>query len=70
MSDIQTRLETLARRVQRIITTATGDEAPITEREAYAQVVEEMELAGYGAPTLGGDFTVQDVAELRRLSAN
>ena len=70
MSDFQTRLETLTRRVQRIITTATGDEAPITEREAYAQVVEEMELAGFGAPTLGGDFTVQDVAELRRQSAN
>ncbi len=70
MSDIQTRLETLARRVQRIITTATGHDAPITEREAYAQVVEEMELAGFGAPTLGGDFTVQDVAELRRQASN
>jgi hypothetical protein len=70
MSDIQTRLETLARRVQRIITTATGEDAPITQREAYTQVVEEMELAGFGAPTLGGDFTVQDVAELRRQSAH
>ncbi len=66
MSELQTRLETLARRVQSIITTATGDDAPITEREAYAQVVEEMELAGFGAPKLGGDFTVADLAELRR----
>jgi hypothetical protein len=70
MSELQVRLETLARRVQRIITTATGDDAPITSHEAYVQIVEEMELAGFGAPKLGGDFTVSDLAELRREAAH
>lgn len=70
MSQLQTRLETLTRRVQAIIATTHGDNAPITEREAYQQVVEEMELAGFGAPHLGGDFTVEDISRLRRASAN
>jgi|GEM_PF-5617586 len=70
MSNIQTRLETLARRVQTIITTATGADAPITSREAYGQIVEEMELAGFGAAKLGRDFTVEDLAGARRTAAH
>lgn len=70
MSDIQTRLDTLARRLQAIITISTGPQPPITRGEAYDQIVEEMELAGYGAPVLGGDFTVADLSELRRQTAH
>ena len=44
--------------------------SPITRGEAYDQVVEEMELAGYGAPILGGDFTLADLSELRRRTAH
>lgn len=70
MSDLQTRLDTLARRIQAIITHAAGSHPPITRAEAYDQIVEEMELAGYGAPVLGRDFTVADISELRRQAAN
>lgn len=70
MSNPQTRLDTLARRIQAIITHATESQPPITRAEAYDQIVEEMELAGYGAPVLGGDFTVADISELRRQAAN
>ena len=65
MSAFHTRLDTLARRVQSIISTATGEDAPITAQEAYGQIIEEMELAGFGAPKLAGDFTADDIAALR-----
>lgn len=70
MNAIQTRLDTLARRIQAIITVSAGLQPPITRGEAYDQIVEEMELAGYGAPMLGGDFTVADLSELRRQAAH
>lgn len=37
------------RKIQRIVTLATSDEAPITSREAYEQIIEELELAGFGS---------------------
>jgi hypothetical protein len=69
MSDLQTRLETLARRLQAIITTSSVANPPITRREAFDQIVEEMELAGFGAPVLG-EMTMADLADLRRLTAH
>lgn len=39
-------------RIQRIVTLASQPQAPLTEHEAYEQVVEELELAGFGAPRL------------------
>ena len=70
MSQPQTRLETLARRVQTIITAATGEDAPITRSEAYEQVVEEMELAGFGAAKLSHDRSADAVGEGARESAH
>ena len=45
-------LEYALSRLQRIVTVASQDPAPVTTREAFEQVVEELELAGYGAPRL------------------
>lgn len=44
--------ETALQRIQRIVTNASRPNAPITEREAYEQIIEELELAGFGAPFL------------------
>jgi len=33
-------------------TTASREDAPVTEHEAFEQIVEELELAGFGAPVL------------------
>lgn len=41
--------EAALHRIQRIVTTASRSDAPITEREAYEQIIEELELAGFGA---------------------
>lgn len=70
MTDTISRLDTLARRIQGIIAHATDPDPPITRTEAYDQIVEEMELAGYGAPILEGEFTVSDLSELRRQASN
>lgn len=37
------------RKIQQIVTLATKDEPPITSREAYEQIIEELELAGFGS---------------------
>jgi hypothetical protein len=50
--------ESALHRIQRIITNASRPDAPITEREAYEQIVEELELAGFGAPFLDGQAVV------------
>ena len=70
MTDPQTRLDTLARRIQAIITHTAEPRPSITRGEAYDQIVEEMELAGFGSPLLGGDFTVAEISHLRRQAAN
>ena len=41
--------ETALMRIQRIITLASREQAPITSNEAYEQIVEELELAGFGS---------------------
>jgi hypothetical protein len=70
MTDFQSRLDTLARRLQTVITTATQPNPPITRLEAYEQMVEELELAGYGAAVAIHDLTPADMSELRRQAAN
>jgi hypothetical protein len=47
-----THCEAALHRIQRIVTTASRPDAPITVREAYEQIVEALELAGFGAPFL------------------
>ncbi len=42
-------LEIALERMQRIITTVSRDDAPITKAEAFEHLVEEMELAGFGS---------------------
>ena len=46
---IQSHCETTLLRLQRIVTLAGREKAPITQGEAYEQLVEELELAGFGA---------------------
>lgn len=45
-------LEDALSRIQRIVTLASQPQPPVTEHEAFEQVVEELELAGFGAPHL------------------
>lgn len=45
-------LEAALSRIQRIVSTASKPHAPVTEHEAYEQIVEELELAGFGAPVM------------------
>lgn len=40
------------RKIQKIVTLATSEAAPITSREAYEQIIEELELAGFGSLVL------------------
>jgi hypothetical protein len=46
--------ETALQRIQRIVTVASRPRAPITTTEAYEQIVEELELAGFGSTDLQG----------------
>lgn len=39
-------------RLQRIIIRASDSRPQITEHEAFEQIVEELELAGFGSPEL------------------
>jgi hypothetical protein len=58
-------LEAALSRIQRIVSTASRPHAPVTEHEAFEQIVEELELAGFGAPVM--DPELEAVArELRR----
>jgi hypothetical protein len=41
--------ETALQHIQRIVTIASRPGAPITRQEAFEQIVEELELAGYGS---------------------
>lgn len=47
-----THLEDALSRLQRIVTLASQPEPPVTEHEAFEQVIEALELAGFGAPRL------------------
>jgi hypothetical protein len=45
-------LEATLSRIQRIVSTASQADAPVTEHEALEQIVETLELAGFGAPEM------------------
>lgn len=45
-------LEAALSRIQRIVQTASQPHAPLTEHEALEQIVEELELAGFGSPVM------------------
>jgi hypothetical protein len=58
-------LEAALSRIQRIVSTASRPHAPLTEHEAIEQIVEELELAGFGAPVM--DSALEAIArELER----
>jgi hypothetical protein len=54
--------ETALLRLQRIVTLASRDDAPITAREAFEQMVEELELAGFGSPELDTELLADTAA--------
>lgn len=58
------RLEGAMSRMQRIVTIARRAPAPVTEHEAFEQIIEELELAGFGAaeldPELAGEHRKAD----------
>lgn len=47
------------RHMQRIIAAASQPAAPITEREALAQITEELELAGFGVPEIEAEIFLE-----------
>lgn len=49
-------LEAALSRIQRIVSTASQRHAPLTEHEAFEQIVEELELAGFGAPVMDAEL--------------
>jgi len=49
-------LEEAMGRLQRIVTIAQRERAPMTEHEAFEQMVEELELAGFGSPELDAEL--------------
>jgi hypothetical protein len=57
--------ETALQRIQRIVTVASRHRAPITTSEAYEQIVEELELAGFGSTELE-DAGASDFSEAAR----
>ena len=44
----ETHCETALRHIQRVVTIASSDNAPITLAEALEQIVETLDLAGFG----------------------
>jgi hypothetical protein len=42
-------LEVVLSRIQRIVSTVSTAQPPLTEHEALEQILEELELAGFGA---------------------
>ena len=50
------QLEGAMSRIQRIVTIARRAQAPLTEHEAFEQIIEELELAGFGAPELDAEL--------------
>lgn len=60
--------EAALHRIQRIVTTVTRQDAPITEREAYEQIIEELELAGFGALCLDEPAPPQGRRDTTRLN--
>jgi hypothetical protein len=48
----ETHCETALRHIQRVATIASSDNAPITVAEALEQIVEALDLAGFGPVSL------------------
>jgi hypothetical protein len=44
----ETHCETALRQIQRVVTIASSENAPITLAEALEQIVETLDLAGFG----------------------
>ena len=44
----ETHCETALRHIQRVVAIASADNAPITVAEALEQIVETLDLAGFG----------------------
>lgn len=49
-------LEEALTRIQRIVGTASQPRAPLTKHEAFEQIVEELELAGFGTPQMDAEL--------------
>lgn len=45
-------------RIQRIVLTASQPHPPLTEHESFEQIVEELELAGFGSPAMDPELEV------------
>jgi hypothetical protein len=55
--------ETALQRIQRVVTLASRANAPITAQEAYEQIIEELELAGYGSLEPDPNWTAPEAAK-------
>ena len=47
-----THFETALKHIQRVVTIASAEDAPITMAEAVEQIVETLDLAGFGPAVL------------------
>ena len=45
-------------RIQRIVLTASQPHPPLTEHEAFEQIVDELELAGLGSPDMDAELEI------------
>jgi hypothetical protein len=60
---LDTHCEVALQRIRRIVAVASRADAPITAREAYEQIVEELELAGFGSPELDPSWRNEGAGE-------
>jgi hypothetical protein len=60
-----THCETALRHIQRVVTIASGENAPITVAEALEQIVEALDIAGFGPVAAQGPVPVQVQAALQ-----
>jgi hypothetical protein len=52
----ETHCETALKHIQHVVTIASSENAPITLAEALEQIVEALDLAGFGPVAAGGVF--------------
>lgn len=53
--------ETALNHIRRIVAIASGPAAPITRQEAFEQIIEELDLAGFGSPELEAGPGVEEL---------
>lgn len=58
--------ETALQHIQRIVTIASQPGAPITRQEAFEQIIEELELAGFCPEIQGGSPAEASVHQAQR----